>query len=385
MNPLQKKLGILGGGQLGKMLLTECQRLDIDTYILDPDAKAPCAAWCKNFTQGDFRDYETVLAFGQGKDVITIEIEQVNTAALKKLEESGIEVHPRPLILEIIQDKGLQKQFYATHEIATMPFRLFDNAKQVSEAIENDTLKLPFVQKTRALGYDGKGVLVVNTVNDLKSLFDEPCLIEQKANIKKELSVIVAKDDSETKAFDPVEMVFHPTANLVEFLQAPANISAEKNKEAVELAIRTLNAFDIKGVLAVEMFLDQDDNLYVNEVAPRPHNSGHQGIEANYTSQYEQHLRSILGLPLGETKIIQPSVMINLLGEDGYSGKVKILGTESCLSLAGVYIHLYGKKETRPFRKMGHVTVTADTIEEAIEKARFVQKHLRIIAEEAAL
>lgn len=201
MNPLQKKLGILGGGQLGKMLLTECQRLDIDTYILDPDAKASCAAWCKNFTQGDFRDYETVLAYqvGKGKDVVTIEIEQVNTTALKKLEESGIEVHPRPAILEIIQDKGLQKQFYATHEIATMPFRLFDNAKQVLEAIENDTLKLPFVQKTRSLGYDGKGVLVVNTVNDLKSLFDEPCLIEQKANIKKELSVIVAKDDSETK------------------------------------------------------------------------------------------------------------------------------------------------------------------------------------------
>lgn len=374
MNPLRQKLGILGGGQLGKMLLPECLKLDIETHILDPDANCPCAAWCTHFTKGDFRDYETVLAFGRQVDVITIEIEQVNVEALEQLEKEGKAVHPSPTALRIIQDKGLQKQFYANNGLPTAPFKLYDSAEQITE-------QAPYVQKSRQFGYDGNGVAVIRTAADLPKLLQGPCLVEEAANIKKELAVIVAQDArGNVRAFPPVEMVFHPTANLVELLQTPADIPAHIADAAQNLAINTLSAFNLRGVLAVELFWTMDDEIWINEVAPRPHNSGHHTIESCITSQYEQHIRSVMGLPLGATDLVRPAVMVNLLGEAGFSGQVVYEGLETCLAQDGVNVHLYGKKETRPFRKMGHVTITATHLDEALKTARLVQDTLKVKA-----
>lgn len=369
-----KKLGILGGGQLGKMLLPECMKLDIPTHVLDPDPHCSCAAWVGGrFQCGDFRDFETVYWFGKQVDVLTIEIEQVNVNALQKLADEGVEVHPAPAALRTIQDKGLQKLFYEKHGIATMPFRLFENTAQIWEAVENAEISLPFVQKSREMGYDGKGVLVVRTGEDLHKLLEGPSLVEQMADIDKELSVIVAQDAHSVRAFPAVEMVFHPTANLVEFLQCPASISPELEREAEALAIKTLKAFDMHGVLAVEMFLDKQGKLWVNEVAPRPHNSGHHTIETSYVSQYEQHLRSIMGLPLGDPSAKCAGVMLNVLGSPGHSGTAVYEGIEECFAIDGTSLHLYGKLETRPFRKMGHITIAAPTVEAAIEKSRKVK------------
>jgi 5-(carboxyamino)imidazole ribonucleotide synthase len=375
---LAQRLGILGGGQLGKMLLPECMKLDIRTAVLDPDPDCPCAPWCAGFVPGDFRDAETVHRFGQQVDVLTIEIEQVNVDALERLVAEGKTVHPAPAALRTIQDKGLQKRFYAEHGIPTSDFRLYDGAEALRAAVATGERPLPFVQKSRELGYDGKGVHVVRRPEDLDHLLEGPCLAEELVAVDKELSVIVAQDAHGTvRAFPPVEMVFHPTANLVEFLRCPADLSPALTAEAEALAIRALRAFDIRGVLAVEMFLDRNGQLWVNEVAPRPHNSGHHTIESTHVSQYEQHLRSILGLPLGSTALKQPAVMLNLLGEPGYSGPVHYAGLSETLAAPGTSLHLYGKRETRPFRKMGHLTVCAETIAEAVERAKGVEGRLR--------
>jgi 5-(carboxyamino)imidazole ribonucleotide synthase len=377
---LSQRLGILGGGQLGKMLLPECMKLDIRTAVLDPDPDCPCAPWCAHFVRGDFRDAETVYRFGQQVDVLTIEIEQVNVDALERLEREGKTVHPAPRALRTIQDKGLQKQFYAAHGLPTSGFRLYDGAEALRTAVRTGERTLPFVQKTRELGYDGKGVFVVRTPEDLDRLLEGPCLAEDLIEVEKELSVLVAQDATGTlRAFPPVEMVFHPTANLVEFLRCPAELSPELSVEAEGLARRTLQAFDLRGVLAVEMFLDRQGHLWINEVAPRPHNSGHHTIESTHVSQYEQHLRSILGLPLGSTALKQPAVMLNLLGEPGHSGPVRYTGLSETLSVPGTSLHLYGKRETRPFRKMGHLTVCADTIEAAVALAREVEGKVKCV------
>ena len=376
------KIGILGGGQLGKMLCLSAANWDFKTYILDAAPDYPAGQVCTGFTIGDFNNYADVLAFGQDKDVLTIEIEHVNTDALRALEAMGKIVHPSPRALEIIKDKGLQKEFYRENEIPTARYELFATENLLREAIEAGRWALPLVQKTRTAGYDGKGVAVLRSPADLETkLLPGPCLAEELVAIRTEIAVIAARNAGDDVAvFPAVEMEFHPEANLVEFLVCPARISPLVAAEAEALAERVIRSFDLCGLLAVEMFLTDDGRLLVNEVAPRPHNSGHHTIDSAQTSQYQQHLRAICNLPLGATEQLQPAAMLNLLGEPGQRGPVQYRGLETCLGLDGVYIHLYGKAITSPYRKMGHVTVTGATVELAMEKARFVRENLKVLA-----
>jgi len=365
------RLGVLGAGQLGKMLATAAAPWDLHLRMLDPNPHAPASHLCREFVTGDFRDRDTVLAFGRECDVITIEIEQVNVEALEQLEsEEGKQVHPSPAALRIIQDKGLQKQFFVDQELPTSDFRLYDGP----HAVRTAELTYPCVQKTRTEGYDGRGVHLLRSEEDLEGLLPGACLVEDAVNVATEIAVIAARSLSgEVRTFDPVEMSFHPTANLVEFLAAPARISSEVAAKAAELAEKTIRAFDLCGLLAVEMFVDPDGLVLINEVAPRPHNSGHHTIEACVTSQYQQHLRAVLGLPLGDPALRQPGVMVNILGEEGKSGPVSYQGVDEVFDTPGAHLHLYGKAETRPFRKMGHLTVCTHDLDQAIAEARRLQ------------
>ncbi len=374
-----KKIAILGGGQLGKMLCIAAAPLDLKTYILENVADCPAAPYAFGAQLGSFVDYDDVLAFGQDKDVITIEIEHVNTDALRTLRTLGKAVHPCPDALDTIKDKGLQKQFYVQHGISTMPFTLYENADDLRQAVQEGRQNLPFVQKTRTAGYDGKGVSVISNHEDLATkLLDGPCLAEEMADMAMEIAVIAARSPrGEVKVFPAVEMDFHPEANLVEMLVCPARISALVAAQAEALAEQVIEAFDLCGLLAVEMFLLRSGQLVVNEVAPRPHNSGHHTIDTAITSQYQQHLRAICDLPLGDTAQVRPAVMLNVLGEPGHKGPVHYEGADACLALPGVYIHLYGKANTAPFRKMGHITVAADTMEAAVALAQQVKGLLR--------
>ncbi len=374
-------LGILGGGQLGKMLSLAAADLHISSIVLDTSPDCPASIACSKFIQGDFREYDAVYHFGQMADVITIEIENVNTDALIRLAEEGKIVHPNPQVIRIIQDKGLQKNFYAEKKLKSPDYILCDNAAQVRKLIAEGKISFPFVQKSRKAGYDGRGVAVINSSAELSLLMNVPCVIEKKIAIKKELSVIAARNiHGDTKCFPPVEMIFDTRANLVKYLISPAEIENKIALKAEQLAKAVIEAFGISGVLAVEMFLDENDELLINEVAPRPHNSGHHTIESAYTSQYEQHLRAIFGFPLGSTALITPSVMLNLLGEEGFSGEAKYIGLEKCLETEGAKIHIYGKKETKPFRKMGHITILDKSIEGAKKKAENIMQHIKIIA-----
>lgn len=377
-----QKIGILGGGQLGKMLCLAAAPWDFKTCILDTSADFPAGQVCTEFTEGDFNNYEDVLAFGKDKDLLTIEIEHVNTKALHELKRLGKIVHPSPEALDIIKDKGLQKEFYREHDIPTAPFELFENEKTLLDAVESGRWTLPFVQKSRTAGYDGKGVAILRTAEDLKTkLLKGACLAEQLAPVQTEIAVIAARNEAdEVAVFPAVEMDFHPEANLVELLVCPARIPALAAVEAEALAEQVIRAFDICGLLAVEMFLCTDGQLWVNEVAPRPHNSGHHTIDSAVTSQYQQHLRAICGLPLGDTTQIQPALMLNLLGAEGHKGPIQYEGVTECLALSGVHVHLYGKALTAPFRKMGHVTITAKTLEQAFQKARFVKNTLKVLS-----
>jgi 5-(carboxyamino)imidazole ribonucleotide synthase len=376
-----QKIGILGGGQLGKMLCLAAANWDFKTYVLDQSLGYPACQVCTGFFPGDFNDYDDVMAFGREMDILTIEIEHVNTQALHDLEKLGKTVHPSPAALDLIKDKGLQKEFYRRHDIPTTEFELFDDEKALKKAVLSGKWSLPLVQKTRTAGYDGKGVVIIRTTDDLETkLLQGPCLAEHLAPIQTEIAVIAARNaNDEIAVFPAVEMDFHPEANLVEFLICPARISPLVLAEAESLAEKVIRAFDVCGLLAVEMFLTTDGDLLVNEVAPRPHNSGHHTIDSAITSQYQQHLRGICNLPLGSTAQKMPAVMVNLLGEPGHKGPVRYIGAEACLELEGVYIHLYGKELTAPYRKMGHVTVTAETIEKAIEKGNFVKKNLKVV------
>lgn len=378
-----QKIGILGGGQLGKMLALAAANWDFKTFCLDPAPDAPASQVCTGFTTGDFKNYDDVLAFGRDKDLITIEIEHVNTDALLELERLGKMVHPSPRALNIIKDKGLQKEFYQEHNIPTARFEIFEDEKSLKKAVESGRWALPLVQKTRTAGYDGKGVAILRTQDDLENkLLSGPCLAEALAPIETEIAIVAAKNaQGDVVIYPAVEMEFHPEANLVEFLLCPARISPLVAAEAEVLAERVIRAFDICGLLAVEMFWTEDGQLLVNEVAPRPHNSGHHTIDSAHTSQFEQHLRAICDMPLGSTATITPvAIMLNLLGEPGYKGPVCYEGVEKCLQLEGVNIHLYGKSQTSPFRKMGHVTITGDTVKDAMEKANFVKQNLRVCA-----
>ena len=374
-------LHILGGGQLGKMLIEAASDWNIRCHVLDPDPDCSCSRLAWQFTCGSFKDYDAVMAFCAEAHYITIEIEHVNTDALRDLKAQGKQVFPDPDMLDIIKDKGKQKSFYVEHGIPTSPFTLYDDADAIRQAVASGTRTLPFVQKSCTAGYDGKGVQVVRTKDDLDKLLPGASLAEELIPFEKELAVIVARStNGDTKAFPAVEMEFHPTANLVEFLLSPAHINSELEQKAQQLAVRTIEAMNLYGVLAVEMFLTADGDILVNEVAPRPHNSGHHTIEANITSQYQQLLRSIFGLPLGSTALSTTSMMVNLLGEDGYTGEAIYEGLPECLAMEGVYVHLYGKKITKPFRKMGHVTIVDSDAAKAREKANFVKDNLKIKA-----
>lgn len=369
------KLGILGGGQLGRMLIQESINFNITSYVLDPDQHAPCKDLCEKFVQGSLTDYETVYNFGKQVDLLTIEIEKVNVDALEQLENDGIQVYPQSRVIRLIQDKGIQKQFFKENNIPTAAFRLFKNKEEILSA----DLPFPYIQKLRRDGYDGRGVNVIKNKSDLEKAFTEPSLVEDMIDFDKELSVIVARNiDGETKTFPCVEMEFNPEANLVEYLISPSTLNPETLRKADKLAIKVAEDLNIVGILAVELFLSKTGEILVNEIAPRPHNSGHQTIEGNYTSQYEQMLRAIFNLPLGDTRTLGNAVMINLLGEKGYEGPAEYEGLNDILKMEGVYIHLYGKKITKPFRKMGHVTIMDDDRAKAIEKARLVQKIIKV-------
>ena len=372
------KVGVLGGGQLGKMLSVPAANWGLPLYFLDESNDFP-AGITGTIIPGHFKSYEDVLNFGRQMEVVTIEIEHVNTQALHQLKEEGIIVHPDPVGIDLIKDKGQQKQFYTEKQIPTSPYQLFEDEASIRQAIKDGSLQIPFVQKSRKAGYDGKGVSVIHKEADLTLLMDTPSVVENLVDIQKELAVIVARNErGEMKAFPTVEMVFNPTANLVECLLCPAQVAPNVDKEAQALAIATMEAFGLCGVLAVEMFLTHQGQVMVNEVAPRPHNSGHHTIESCYTSQFEQHLRAILNLPLGETQIIQPAAMINILGTPPHTGTPQYEGLEDIFSTSGAHLHIYGKGTTTPFRKMGHITVVDRDLQLAQHKALQLLNTIRV-------
>jgi len=370
------KLGILGGGQLGRMLIQSGIDLNINFKVLDPDVQAPCSQLA-DFTCGKLTDYNTVWKFGQSCDLITIEIENVNTNALLDLANAGKKIFPQPKILELIQDKRKQKEFFATHQIPTAEFILVDNKEEIKRRINF----LPAVNKLGREGYDGRGVQILRTEQDISMAFDAPGLLEKLIDFEKEISVIVSRNErGELSSYPAVEMVFHPQANLVEFLFSPAQLDPAIATKADSIARSVIEKLGMVGLLAVEMFVTRNGEILVNEVAPRPHNSGHQTIEGNETSQYEQHLRAILNLTPGDTSIIRPSAMVNLLGEENFSGMAKYEGLEEVMSIVGAHVHLYGKKLTKPFRKMGHVTIVDRDLESLKKKANFVKQTLKVKA-----
>jgi 5-(carboxyamino)imidazole ribonucleotide synthase len=368
------RLGILGGGQLGRMFIQEAINYDVKIAVLDPSPDAPCAHIANEFVCGSFQDFNTVYDFGKTKDVLTIEIEHVNIEALEKLETEGVKVYPQPSFLRMVQDKGAQKEFYAKNLIPTSPFSLIAGIDDL-----DGKTAYPFVQKMRRGGYDGKGVQIIRTPDDLEKAFDVPSVIEEMVDFEKEIAVIISRNLSGEKSVFPlVEMEFNLEANLVEFLFSPADIPSKTEEEAIRIAHQIADIAKFVGILAVEMFVTKEGRVLVNEMAPRPHNSGHHTIEACTTSQYEQHLRAILNLPAGNTTLRTPAVMINLLGEKGHEGVVNYEGLEQAMHHDGVHIHLYGKTETKPFRKMGHVTITDSELRAAKERARLIASTIKV-------
>jgi len=370
------RFGILGGGQLGRMLIQEAISYNIDVHTMDKNETDPSASIATSHTVGNIQSYDDVMNFGKDKDVVSVEIENVNVEALKELEANGVKVFPQPRVLEIIKDKGLQKQFYIDHNIPTSSFEL-TTPETGQEYLRS---KIPFVHKLRTGGYDGRGVELIKSESDLANAFNAPSVLEELIPFEKELSVIVARNErGETAVYQTVECEFNE-ANLVAFLFSPADIPSEIEQKATELAIDVINKLEMVGILAVELFLLTDGTLLVNEVAPRPHNSGHHTIECNVTSQFEQHMRSVLNLPLGSTEMIREGAMINLLGEVGHTGTAKYEGIDEVMSIPGVHVHLYGKADTKPNRKMGHVTVAQKNVTDAKRIANQVKGKLRVIA-----
>ena len=375
------KLGILGGGQLCKMLLFDTRKFDIQTYVLDPSDEAPCKIACNQFFQGDLMDFETVYNFGKQVDVLTFEIELVNLEALEKLENEGTKVYPSPKTLKLIQNKGIQKEFYIQNNIPTASFKRYATLKDLVVDLVDSNVELPFVWKCTEFGYDGNGVKVIRQDSDLENLPNVECIAETMVPFKNELAVIVCRNpQGEIKTYPVVEMEFHPEANQVEYVICPARIDDKVAEKARAIALNVSQQFNHVGLLAVEMFQTEDDEILVNEVAPRPHNSGHYSIEASYTSQFENHLRAILDLPLGNTESKVAGIMVNLSGAEGFSGDVIYENIEKILGWNGVTPHIYGKKQTRPFRKMGHVTIVNEDINEARRIAEDVKNTIRVIS-----
>ena len=377
----KQKLGILGGGQLGKMLLYNTRKFDIHTEVLDPNADAPSRLSCHKFHQGDLMDFETVYQFGKQVDTLTIEIENVNVKALEALERDGVLVYPSSKTLGTIQNKAKQKKFYLEHNLPTAPFVRYAYKNELELAITNNIQQIPFVWKSAQFGYDGNGVKIVRSMADVEALPNVECIAEELIPFEKELAVTLARNpNGELKVYPVVEMEFHPEANQVEYVLCPARIEKEMAKKAERVALKVADAFDHVGLLAVELFLTKNGDILINEVAPRPHNSGHQTIETSYTSQFEQHIRAILNLPLGATTSKVCGVMVNLVGAEGYKGPVVYEHIDQIMAMEGVTPHIYGKKLTRPFRKMGHVTIIDTSIQKAREKAQKVKEIINVIS-----
>ncbi len=375
------KLGILGGGQLGKMLLYETRKWDIYTKVMDASAEAPCKISCNEFVQASLMDFDAVYDFGKDVDVLTIEIENVNVDALEKLEHEGVQVYPPTKALRTIQNKAKQKLFYTDHGIPTAPFTRFAYTSEIEDSVHNGGVQLPFVWKSAQFGYDGQGVKIVRTLNDLENLPNVECITEQLVDFKNELAVIVARNtEGEIKTYPVVEMEFHPEANQVEYVICPARIDEAVAQKAQDVALQVSKHMNHVGLLAVELFQTQEDEILVNEVAPRPHNSGHYSIEASYTNQFEQHIRAILGLPLGKTESKVAGIMVNLVGAEGHTGDVAYENMEAILDMEGVTPHIYGKKQTRPFRKMGHVTIVDEDMARAREVAQQVKETINVVS-----
>lgn len=371
------QLGIIKGGQLGRMLLPPCMKLGIIPHILDNDPVAPAHAYCRHFTVGDAASFDDVVAFGKDLDAVTLEIESVNKDALKHLRDNGVRVCPAPELIEMVQDKGLQKDFYSRNALPSPDYVLVENREQVL----NHADLLPFVQKSRLAGYDGKGVMVMHTQADLQHALDTPSVLEKKVEIQSEISVLIARNPSgEIATYPAVEMVVHPKINLLNYLCSPARIPSQQQRRATEIASALAKTLNLVGLLAVKMFVTTDGEVLINEIAPRPHNSGHHTIETNHTSQYEQHLRAIFSLSLGSTEMIHPSVMVNIIGEEDASGLVVYQGLERFLKIPGVHLHLYVKKMVQPFRKMGHVTIVRPRMEESLELAKTIKMEVKAVS-----
>ena len=375
------KLGVLGGGQLGRMLIAETQKFDIYTSVLDASNEAPCVEICNEFHQGNLLDFETVYNFGKQVDLLTIEIENVNIDALDRLEKEGLAIYPTPKSIRIIQNKATQKNFYKDNNVPTAPYSHYAYLEELKHSFQNDIIELPFIWKAARFGYDGTGVKIVRTFEDIENLPQGECIVEKLIPFKNELAVIVARNSKgEVTSYPVVEMEFHPEANQVEYVICPARIDDNIAKKAREIALKVADAFDFVGLLAVEMFQTEEDEILVNEVAPRTHNSGHYSIEASYTNQFEQHLRSILNLPLGNTDNKVAGIMVNLVGAEGHTGDVVYENIDKILQINGVTPHIYGKKITKPFRKMGHVTIVNKDINKARKVAQQVKKLIKVIS-----
>lgn len=361
---------------MGRMLIQEAISYDIHVHIMDNEENAPSSKIATSYTLGDITNYEDVMNFGKDMDVLTVEIENVNIQALYDLEKKGVKVYPQPRVLEIIKDKGTQKEFYRENDIPTSEFEL------LPAGVSKDALrsKVPFVNKMRTGGYDGKGVQIIRSESDLDNCFTVPAIAEKLVPFEKELSVIVARNQrGETAVYPTVECEFNE-ANLVAYLFSPADITADIEKKVMDMAIDVINKLEMVGILAVELFLTKEGEILVNEIAPRPHNSGHHTIECNVTSQFEQHMRSVLNMPLGSTEMIRYGVMLNLIGSEGFSGPAIYEGMEEIIKFPGVHPHLYGKSNTKPYRKMGHITVSAGSMREAKSIAEQIKHSVRVIA-----
>ncbi|MDX1683785.1 MAG: 5-(carboxyamino)imidazole ribonucleotide synthase [Saprospiraceae bacterium] len=376
---LDKKIGVLGGGQLGKMLCEAALPWHLKIAVLDKNKDFPSGPYAPEFVSGDFTDYDDVLNFGKDRDVITIEIEKVNTDALRVLESEGVEIYPQPRVTELIQDKGLQKQFYSDHHLPTAEYQLL-SSQEIEQKLGKGVIEFPIVQKLRKGGYDGRGVQVVKEAEDM--IIGHDSVLEELVDIEKEISVIVARSiTGQIVHYEAVEMVFDPKGNLVDHLICPADISSDKEKEAVELAKSVITKLEMTGLLAVEMFLTTSGQILINEVAPRPHNSGHHTIKNCACSQYEQLLRCLIDAPLIPGKSLMPAMMINILGSSEGNGKPVYNGLDEVLSEPGIHMFLYGKKESRPFRKMGHFTITASDRQSLLKKADIVRNKFSISCE----
>jgi 5-(carboxyamino)imidazole ribonucleotide synthase len=369
------KAGILGGGQLGRMLLQEAANYPVETWVLENDAGCPAAHLCHHFVKGDIRDYEAVLSFGRQVDCLTIEIEHVNVEALEQLELEGIRIYPRPATLRIIQDKILQKEFYARHSIPTAEFHIIRSAAELA----SHHAFLPAVQKLGKGGYDGRGVQMIRRPEDIALGFDAPSVLEKLIPVKKELALMVALNNKgEAAIFPPVEMVFDPLLNLLDYQLCPAELPEKTFWKAEAIALSVARNLQSPGLFAVELLMDAEQNIFVNETAPRVHNSGHHTIEAHYSSQFDMLWRIMLDYPLGNTDAILPSAMLNLLGEEGYKGRAVYEGIGDCLAVENAFVHIYGKEETKPGRKMGHVTIISKERAELLHQARKIKHTLKV-------